>query len=84
MLPDLITEGVLLHVGRYNSQRVERPSGNTIEDVNNPYLELKFPDFPRAMFKTLLSLYFMEHEERYINTCKIQLHSYTKLQLSRL
>lgn len=27
MLPDLITEGVLSHVGRYNSQRVERLSG---------------------------------------------------------
>lgn len=61
MLSDLITEGVLLHVGRYNSQGMERLNGNSIEDVNNPNLELKFPDFPRAMFKTLLSLYFMKH-----------------------
>ena len=39
MLPDLITEGVLLHVGRYNSQGMERLRGNTIEDVNNPNLD---------------------------------------------
>lgn len=40
---------------------MERLNGNSIGDINNPNLELKFPDFPRAMFKTLPSLYFMEH-----------------------
>ena len=41
---DLIMEDVLLHIAKYNSQRVRRLTGNTIEDVNNPNLELKFPD----------------------------------------
>lgn len=41
---DLIMDGVLLHIAKYNSQRVRRLTGNTIEDINNPNLELNFPD----------------------------------------
>lgn len=61
MPPDLITEGVLLHIGKHNYQRMKRLSGNTIEDVKNPNLGCKFPNFTRAIFKTLLSPYSMEH-----------------------
>lgn len=35
---------------------MERLNETQLKDINNPNLELKFPDFPRAMFKTLPSL----------------------------
>lgn len=46
-------EGVFLRIGKYNSQKVKRLSGNTIEEAHNLNLQFKFPDSKGYVYNTI-------------------------------